>query len=375
MGRAHPKVITVTDSVSPTSMPYNEFVLYFHDHWRDDQQKLIILFEKTINTKVVYPADLFILRCGTDIKMLRRAVKEITAECEKKNQKAVFHIHEGKSVLFFQMATLGEYRKQIIYSIHSTYANYTFHNKLFALLASFLSRKVVCVSRTSYNHYPALLKRILGNRVMWIQNGVDCDRINRVLENAAGKTFPREQKNLRMVYVARLIPLKRHELLLEAMKYVPGCELTLIGQGMREKPLQELARAYGISERIHFAGILPRDEVFVQIKAHDVYVTSSSYEGLPISVLEAMSCAVPCIVSDIEQHREIQEKCPSLITVNNTPEDWEKAIRSMMNMTPEERQCIGVQNKKDIDQYFSLERMHEQYDVVYAEVAKECYAK
>nr|MCR5402561.1 glycosyltransferase [Butyrivibrio sp.] len=347
MGRMHPKVITVTDSISPTSMPYNEFVLYFHDHWHDDQQKLIILFEKTINTKVVYPDDLSILRCGTDIKTLRRSVKEITAECENKNQTAVFHIHEGKSVLFFHTATLGQYRKQIVYSIHSTFANYAFHNKLFTSLASFLSRKVVCVSRTSYNHYPAILKRILGNRVMWIQNGVDCDRINRALESAAERTSPRTEKNLRMIYVARLIPLKRHELLLEAMKYMPGCELTLIGQGTRKKPLQELAKAYGISDRIHFAGILPRDEVFVQIKAHDVYISSSSYEGLPISLLEAMSCGVVCAVSDIEQHREIQEKCPSLITVKNTVEDWIKAIQRIAAMSAEERIKIGNQNKKD----------------------------
>ena len=370
MGRTHPKVITVTDSISPTSMPYNEFALYFRDYWRDERQKIIILFEKTVSTRVVYPDDLTIIRCGTDIKALRRAVKKIAAECEKKNQKAVFHIHEGKSVLFFQIATLGQYRKQIVYSIHSTFANYSFHNKVFSSLASFLSRKVVCVSRTSYDHYPALLKRILGNRVTWIQNGVDCDRINRALESAAGKAFPRAGKNLRMIYVARLIPLKRHELLLEAMKCVPGCELTLIGQGTRERPLQELAETYGISDRIHFVGILPRDEVFVQIKAHDVYISSSSYEGLPISVLEALSCGVVCAVSDIEQHREIQEKCPSLMTVKNTVEDWVKAIEKIAAMSADDRAKIGSQNKRDVDRYFSLARMHAQYDQVYDEVAR-----
>ena len=112
-------------------------------------------------------------------------------------------------------------------------------------------------------------------------------------------------------------------------------------------------------------GSLPRDEVYIQIKNHDVYVSSSSYEGLPISVLEAMSCGVVCAVSDIEQHREIQEKCPSLITVNNTPEDWVKAIRSIAAMKSEERVQIAAQNKRDVDRYFSLERMHEQYDRVY----------
>ncbi len=162
--------------------------------------------------------------------------------------------------------------------------------------------------------------------------------------------------------------MKQHHILLEALRKTPYCELTLIGQGKQENALHLLVEKYRIADRVHFLGFLPRDEVYVQIKRHDVYVSSSSYEGLPISLLEAMSCGVVCAVSDIEQHREIQEKCPSLITVNNTPEDWVRAIDRIASMKPEERARIAAQNKRDVDRYFSLERMHAQYDRVYEKI-------
>lgn len=366
----NPYIVTITDSISPTSMPYNEFVLYLYNHLHKDRQTMIILFEKVISNKVDYPNDLPILRCGTSMKKLRQAVESVLEDCKQRNQQAVFHVHEGKSVLFFHAATWGKYRKQTVYTIHSTFANYTFHNKLFAAMASLLSQRVVCVSRASFDHYPAWLKRLLGNRILWVQNGVDCERVNCTIGEEQPQSTALNRKILRLLYTARLIPLKRHELLIRALSNLPYAELSLIGQGKEKNTLQDIAKNCGISERIHFLGVLPRDDVYRQIRAHDVYVSSSSYEGLPISVLEAMSCGVVCAVSDIEQHREIQEKCPSLMTVKNTVEDWVKAIEKIAAMSADDRAKIGSQNKRDVDRYFSLARMHAQYDQVYDEVAR-----
>ena len=281
----------------------------------------------------------------------------------------VFHIHEAKSVLFFTLAMGLQYRNRIVYTLHSTFTNYPLHNKLFSVLASMLSGRVVCVSETSYRHYPVLLKKLLKNRVLPIQNGVDCERI----DAARGRQQPGDHRDgpgaLRLIYVARLVAIKRHDILLKALKALPDATLTLVGQGGLHDSLREAAKAYGVSDRVSFAGMLPRDEVFARILEHDVYVSSSLYEGLPISVLEAMSCGVVCAVSDIEQHREIQKKCPSLITVNNTPEDWAQALQSIAAMSKEERSRIAAQNKRDVDRCFSLERMHHQYDQLYAEMA------
>lgn len=361
-------IVTISDNVSPVNMPYNEFALYRQRRFPNERQFFIVLFENYVSPDVTFLDGLVIYRCGTSILKLRKALQEILHLYRQEKRSIVFHFNEGKSVVFFNIATLGKYRKQIVYTIHSTFSRYAFHNKFFAALASLQSRKIICVSQTSYRYYPFLLKKLLGNRVIAIQNGVDHERIDHALAGFS-TDMPNSFSGLRLVYIARLIPLKRHDVLLQALKELPDIELTLIGAGKQKESLQALAKEYGVSGRVRFTGIVSRDEVYAQIKAHDVYVSSSSYEGLPISVLEAMSCGVVCAVSDIEQHREIQEKCPSLITVNNTPEDWVKAIRSIAAMKSEERAQIAAQNKQDVDRYFSLERMHEQYDRVYEEIA------
>lgn len=363
-------IITISDSISPGNMPYNEFVLYRYHHAKQYDQQMIVFFQDQIDTKVDYPEDLPIFRCGTDLKKIRRVVSEIVEDCKKREKPIVFHIHEAKSVLLFHAATRAKYRKQTVYTLHSTFSNYPLRNKLLAVLASIASRKVVCVSQTSYAHYPSLLKRIFGNKVICIQNGVDCARVNHILDSHPLPPGPLKREKLRLIYVARLIPLKQHDILLHALKKLPECEISFIGQGEKRDSLQALAEEYGISGSVHFLGFIPRDEVYLQIQAHDVYVSSSSYEGLPISVLEAMSCGVVCAVSDIAQHREIQEKCPSLMTVKNTADGWVSAIQGICALSAEERTKIGNQNKKDADQFFSLARMHAQYDLVYDEVAK-----
>ena len=364
------RVVTVTNSIFPTNMPYNDFVLYRYYEKQQHDQRMIMILREDINTQVEYPEDLIIYRCGKRIKKIRNSAAKIIKDYEKGGKKVIFHIHEPKSVILFHFATRGKYRKQIVYTVHSTFSNYALKTKIICIISSLLSQRIVCVSQTSYKHYPVILKKLLKGKVFCIQNGVYSERVDRTLNLLQTKSNLVDCSCLRLVYVARLVTLKRHDILLNALRNLPNCEITFIGAGNQREQLKALSKEYEIGDRVHFAGVIPRDEVYSQIKQHDVYVSSSSYEGLPISVLEAMSCGVVCAVSDIEQHREIQEKCPSLITVKNTVEDWVKAIEKIAAMSAEERTKIGKQNKKDVDQYFSLARMHAQYDRVYDEVAR-----
>lgn len=77
-----------------------------------------------------------------------------------------------------------------------------------------------------------------------------------------------------------------------------------IERGAEEKAgeCMRICREAGISDRVSFLG--SRNDVADILKALDVYVFSSYYEGLPVAVTEAMLAGVPMIVSDIEALRE-----------------------------------------------------------------------
>ncbi len=355
-------VITISDSISPTSMPYNEFVLYRMNNYPNEKQIMIILFETTINKQVVYPDNLQIYRVGKNLKKFRSLVSEIVNVCRKNGIDFVFHIHEGKSVLFYNLAMKGKYNQKIIYTLHSTYVNYSFHNKLFAWLAAHMCRNVVCVSKTSYKYFPDNLKNRFKGRIVYIQNGVDTDRVEMVLNYYDKLNL---NQKFRLIYVARLVSLKRHEMIFDAIKEMDDVELYLIGTGPREEELKRLTLEKGIETKVNWCGALSREDVYKNMIQADLYVSASFYEGLPISVLEAMCCEMPCLVSNIEQHQEIKDICPTLIVSSDSVDEWKKNLIDLKIKNKEELKKIGKENHKGVVEMFSLRQMHANYDKLY----------
>jgi glycosyltransferase involved in cell wall biosynthesis len=349
-------IVTITDGISPTSMPYNEFVLFRLKQYPEEKQVLIQVFERGINGGVCIPNGIEYHSLGLNALKIMKIVHHL----EKNYNVKAYHIHEGKSVILFSIATLLTKCKKTVYTIHSTFKNYTFHNKLFCFIASLLAKYVVCVSKTSLKYYPRILKWLKGAKALSIQNGVDTDRIVAVSGEKS-----KDRNYFSMVYVARLIPLKRHYILLEALKQIPDTKLILIGQGQLREELEKKVKEYRLEDQVLFRGLLPREEVYRQLKSADLYVSTSSYEGLPIGVLEAMGCGVVCLVTNIEQHKEIANECPSLITISDRVEDWIEAINRIRTYSDEQINEISKSNMNDVFNKFSLHQMHNNYDKVY----------
>jgi glycosyltransferase involved in cell wall biosynthesis len=98
--------------------------------------------------------------------------------------------------------------------------------------------------------------------------------------------------------VARLVPSKGHEVLLEALARIdlPSILSCWAGDGPLRRPLERRARELGLSERVHFVGTLA--DVGPLLAAADVFVLPSLREGLPLALLEALAMARPVITTD-----------------------------------------------------------------------------
>ena len=351
-------IVTITDNIAPTSMPYNEFVLFRQKHYPSEKQIVILLFKNRIDKNIVVNDDMPIYCVGKSIKILSKKVNEILSE----NKEVIFHIHEAKSVLMFNIATHWKYTNRIVYTLHSTYKNYPLHNKVFCALASFQVRNVVCVSKTSFKYYPTFLKNKLKSKVLYIQNGVDMERIEAV-RNAIGNI--EKYPEVTLVYVARFVKLKRHKMLFQIIRKTPNVKLELIGSGPLEEDLKQCSKEFGLEDRILFLGAKPRNEVYKELLRCTAFISTSSYEGLPVAVLEAMCCGLPCILSDIEQHREIEEKCPSLQIVKEE-DSWIKEIDKISNL--DVMNSIGKKNRAFVFETFSLDSMHQKYEELYSNI-------
>lgn len=114
------------------------------------------------------------------------------------------------------------------------------------------------------------------------------------------------RENGHLLYIGRLSPQKNLFALIEAVAGAKHVEkLTIIGQGEQREELEEKAGALADKVDIDFKGAIPNDQLPSYLQRCTAYILPSYYEGLPKTLLEAMSCGCACIGTDVEGIREV----------------------------------------------------------------------
>ncbi len=90
----------------------------------------------------------------------------------------------------------------------------------------------------------------------------------------------------------------------QASRREPRLRLLMLGGGSQEALLRSIFEQGGVLERVHFTGQVRQDELPNLYRAADVYVSASYSDGSSVSLMEALACGVPVLVSDIPSNRE-----------------------------------------------------------------------
>ncbi|WP_296878311.1 glycosyltransferase family 4 protein [Thomasclavelia sp.] len=358
-------VVSVIDSISVTSMPVNEFIIYRDKHKFNIKQKIIVC-DTTIPQEINIPNNVEIYLVGKNIFEIRSAVKIINNQCQKKHDTVIYHLHHQKSAMLFFLATVYLKVKQYtLYTIHSTYKDRNFKYKITSCLCSLISNYVNCVSLSSFEVYNNTIKRIKGSKFLYIQNGVDVLRIESIINNQSVK---RKKKSL--VYIGRMIPIKNHSFLIKLMKKLPDYEMIFIGQEDEKQYIRTLAKEEGVIDRIKFTGLISRESVFCKLSESLIYVSPSLVEGMPISVLEAMYVGLVPILSDIEPHKEIARKCQEIRIRPLNLDVWANTIKEISDINNENLDIEISKIRSSIYDQFSLDAMHQDYLEIYNKILK-----
>lgn len=359
-------ILTVVDSVSTTSMPVNEFVLY-RQHNGYPYRQVLIVCSKDRDDKVVIPDSISTYYVCNDAKAFRSRLKDIKDECANKGEKLVCHLHAQKSALVFFRAARGLHlREHTLYTVHSTYGSRDLKYRLSSCACSLLAKYANCVSYSAYTEYATWVKWIKGDKIMAIQNGVD---FNRIQEAISGLPKHDEEADIhKLVCVGRMIPIKNQQFLVKLMKHLPKSQLILIGK--EDDKIKELAKIEGVEDRVIMTGLIPRDEVFRQLNECGIYVSASLVEGMPVSVLEAISAGLIPVLSDIAPHKEVTAAFKLFSTLPLVESDWLRTINSYQQLDKDEIVRLSAELKDSVMQKFSLEAMHKQYNTIYEKLAK-----
>ena len=154
-------------------------------------------------------------------------------------------------------------------------------------LAAATAGKIITVSEA--NTTMAVQRSISRkNSITRIWNGVP---------DATVRATPGSRHKLVLITTARFAPQKDHLLLLEALTKVEGdWRLLLVGDGPTRPHVEQAVKELGLAHRIEFLGL--RNDIAQLMANADVFVLPSKWEGLPLSILEAMRAGLPVIATD-----------------------------------------------------------------------------
>ncbi|MGL5931139.1 MAG: glycosyltransferase family 4 protein, partial [Dermatophilaceae bacterium] len=172
-------------------------------------------------------------------------------------------------------------------------------------LSGRVPHSVVTVSRALTEHYDTEF----GCEPVYVPNGVPEPVLAPLPDRL--RTECGLEPGRYVLFVGRVVPEKRPDLLVEAARSLPDDVKVVIvgGSAFTDGYLAELTALAGGDPRIVMPGFLYGDELAGVYQHAALFVQPSDLEGLPLTLLEAASYGIPVLASDIDPHREVLAPC------------------------------------------------------------------
>lgn len=184
------------------------------------------------------------------------------------------------------------------------------YNRTFAKWIFKSADKIICYTEEE--------KFIIGN---W---GIDLEKID-VIHNGINTdlfTPKNTKKTNQLLWVGRFIPGKGVEYLIDAFKIVsdkhPQYNLLMIGNGPLKNNIKKRINSLGLEDKIVIKEFIPNSEIPQLYQNSDIFVLPSLEEGVPRTILEAMSCGIPIVCTELPQIVNIVNDCGITVPVKDS---------------------------------------------------------
>lgn len=311
------------------------------------------------------------------VKSVKRSINPVSdikaifemRELIKRINPDILHLNSSKAGIIGRVAckSIKHQKAKVVFTVHgwafTDGVPSKFKKSLFRSaekIVSGLADLFICVSK--YDQYIGKRDKVLNNKTnsVVIYNGSqnpNSDLINYTVHNP-----------LKLVMVARFSPQKNQKLLIEALKKINpnSYQLTFVGDGETLIDCKRLVEQLSLSNSINFVGF--KKDVGPYLVNNDVYILTTHYEGLPISIIEAMSYGLPILASDVGGNSELVTNNVNGYLVNNVNELVNSILRLISN--PDRVKDMGKKSRVMFQKKFTLNKSIEGINMAYEKLLK-----
>lgn len=238
----------------------------------------------------------------------RSSIAELT-DIFKSLKPDVVHTHTSKGGYVGRIAARHAKVPHVIHQVHGFHFTQLngVKKKIYAYAEKWLSKYADILLFQNMNEFE--LSKDMGfekrTKLLYIGNGISMEEF----EDAKVKDAPKDGEKLKIVCIARLEPVKNHEMLFEVARILKNkkinFEILLVGGGHLKDDYVKICEELGIRDQIKFVGNVDRKEVKDILASSHISVLTSLKEGKPRSLMESQIVGLPVIATDVIGTNEI----------------------------------------------------------------------
>ena len=294
-------------------------------------------------------------RDGLDIKVIKKI-----RECIKKFKPDVIHTHSYVLKYAFE-ASLG-WKCQRIHTVHNIAEKETTHINL--LLEKVLSKskliKQVAISpliKKSISEYYGIKE----SSIPMIYNGNALDKCDKKQD------YSLTGDSITIIHIGRFEEQKNHSLIVEAAeilcKKYNTVTFNLWGEGILKEEISEQIDQAGLTDSVILKGTT--SDPFSELSRSDIFILPSNWEGMPITLIEAMGTGLPVVVTPVGGIPDMIDDNSSGLYCENDPSDLARKME-MLILDANLRRRLGMAAAEKAKK-FSAKVMTNEYVKLYGE--------
>lgn len=237
--------------------------------------------------------------------------------------------------------------------------------KIMSLLINIFSTRLLACSNKS-GRYLFGEKKISTSKYKFIPNYVDYKRFINDISKVKVKEELGIEKEIVIGHIGRLMEAKNHSFILKIIKNLKNrgikSKALFVGDGNLRKEIEEEAEILGINDSIIITGM--RNDTERLVKAMDIFLLPSIYEGFGLVLLEAQAAGIPCLVSEaIQQETDLEIGLMTKMKLSEGPEKWIDTILKILAGKHEisKAERVNAFKRKGYDPESIIKMMNEIY--------------